>query len=97
MADPWRVTVSGDFAYDGTTGRKAPGTDLLNRYMARLAVAAQHDEVVALRLKEVAVLERRPQALMSPALAVRALRAASRGPGGGGSTTDHARRHDAAC
>ena len=30
---PSSVAVGGDFAYSGTTGRKPPGTDLLNRYV----------------------------------------------------------------
>ena len=34
VAAPWSIAVGGDFAYPGTTGRKPPGTDLLNRYMA---------------------------------------------------------------
>ncbi|HWC12369.1 MAG TPA: FAD-dependent monooxygenase [Acidimicrobiales bacterium] len=80
VAVPWSIAVGGDFVYDGTTGRKSPGTDLLNRYMARVNVAAQHDDVVALRFNEVAALVRRPETLLAPLFALRVLRAARRGP-----------------
>lgn len=76
VTDPWQIAVGGDFAYDGTTGKKPPGTDVLNRYMDRLGVAAQHDDVVALRVREVAVLERRPHSLLTPGFLIRALKAA---------------------
>lgn len=72
--DPWQIALSNDFAYDDTEGRRPPGTDLLNRYMNRLSAAAQHDDVVALRLWEVATLQRRPRSLLSPGSALRALR-----------------------
>lgn len=78
--DPWQIAVGGDFAYDGTSGPKPPGTDLIGRYMGRLAVAAQHDDLVALRLKEVASLERSPRSLLSPRVLVRGLRGARQGP-----------------
>lgn len=36
VAVPWSIAVGGDFVYDGTTGKKPPGTDLINRYMSRI-------------------------------------------------------------
>ena len=78
--DPWQIAVGGDFAYGGTSGPKPRGTDQMGRYLARLAVAAQHDDLIALRLKEVASLERSPRSLLSPRALVRGLRAARRGP-----------------
>lgn len=74
VADPWQIAISGDFAYEGTEGRRPPGTGLLLRYTDRLQTAAQHDDDVALRLREVATLERRPTALLSPGLVLRSLR-----------------------
>lgn len=71
--DPWQLAVGGDFAYDGTVGPKPLGTGLMGRYMDRLAVAAQHHDVVALRIKEVVALDRSPRAVLSPRIAVRAL------------------------
>lgn len=44
VATPWSIAVGGDFVYDGTTGPKPAGTDLLNRYMDRVTIAAQHDD-----------------------------------------------------
>lgn len=80
VASPWSMAVGGDFAYEGTTGRKPVGTDRLNRYTDRVVVAAQHDDVVALRFSEVLALVRRPEALFSPPIAARVLRASRRGP-----------------
>lgn len=77
---PWSIAVGGDFAYEGTTGKKPPGTDLVNRYMDRVVVAAQYDDLVALRFNEVAALLRRPETLLTPAFATRVLRISRRGP-----------------
>ncbi|WP_051786819.1 MULTISPECIES: NAD(P)/FAD-dependent oxidoreductase [Streptomyces] len=82
VAMAWSITVGGDFAYAGTTGRKPPGTDLLNRYMARVNIAAQHDATVCIRFSEVAGLIRRPEWLLTPAFVLRVLRFARRGPAG---------------
>lgn len=79
---PWSIAVGGDYAYEGTTGEKPFGTDTLNRYMDRVTVAAQHDDAVAIRVNEVIALVRPPASLLAPAFAVRALRAARRGPVG---------------
>ncbi len=78
VAVPWSIAVGGDFAYAGTTGKKPPGTDLLNRYMERINVAAQHDDEVALRFNEVASLVRRPESLLTPRFFLRVRRAVSR-------------------
>ena len=80
VEDPWQIAVGGDFAYEAATGPKPPGTYQIGRYMGRLAVAAQHDDLIALRLKEVASLERSPRSLLSPRVAFRGLRGARRGP-----------------
>ena len=79
---PWSIAVGGDFVYEGTTGKKPPGTDLVNRYMDRVVVAAQYDDLVALRFNEVAALLRRPETLLVPAFAARVLRSSRRGPVG---------------
>ena len=68
--------------YEGTTGKKPPGTDLLNRYMDRVTIAGQHDDAVVIRVNEVIALLRSPATLLTPAFALRALRAARRGPVG---------------
>ncbi|MBC3192208.1 FAD-dependent monooxygenase [Pseudonocardia sp. C8] len=82
VAGPWSVAVGGDFVYEGTTGPKPPGTDLLNRYMDRVTIAAQHDDAVALRLNEVIAMVRAPEALLAPGFVLRVLSVARRGPAG---------------
>lgn len=82
VAGPWSVAVGGDFVYDGTTGRKPAGTDLLNRYLDRVTVAAQHDDTVALRMNEVIAMVRAPEALLAPVFVLRVLSVARRGPAG---------------
>ncbi len=77
---PWSIAVGGDFVYDGTTGPKPTGTDVLNRYLDRVTIAAQHDDRALLRLNEVLALVRRPEALLTPAFVLRVLRIAMRGP-----------------
>ena len=39
--NPWKLAVGADFAYPECTGPKPPGTDLVNRYLARALVAAE--------------------------------------------------------
>jgi 2-polyprenyl-6-methoxyphenol hydroxylase-like FAD-dependent oxidoreductase len=79
VAAPWSVAVGGDFAYPATAGPKPIGTDLLNRYVRSVTIAAQHDDDVALRFNEVAAMVRRPESLLTPPFAVRALRRSRRG------------------
>ena len=74
VAAPWSVAVGGDFAYPGTTGPKPAGTDLLNRYIRRVTIAAQHDDRTAVRFNEVVAMVRRPASLLAPRFALRALR-----------------------
>lgn len=74
----WQITTGADFALPATKGKKAPGTDLLNRYMPHVFKAAQVDEAVCLRLIEVTTLLKPPPALLTPAMLVRVFRAARR-------------------
>ena len=76
----WQLTTGADFALPATHGKKAPGTDLLNRYMPRVFRAARVDEAVCLRVIEVTTLLRPPPALLTPAMMVRVLRVARRAP-----------------
>jgi 2-polyprenyl-6-methoxyphenol hydroxylase-like FAD-dependent oxidoreductase len=79
VAAPWSVAVGGDFAYADTTGSKPLGTDVLNRYIRRVTVASQHDDRVAIRFNEVVAMVRRPESLLTPRFALRALRASRQG------------------
>ncbi|MGH9223197.1 MAG: FAD-dependent oxidoreductase [Acidimicrobiales bacterium] len=78
VASPWSIAVGGDFTYPGTTGKKPLGTDAVNRYMERVTRAAHHDDQVVIRLSEVISLLRGPQVLLTPAFALRVVRAARR-------------------
>jgi 2-polyprenyl-6-methoxyphenol hydroxylase-like FAD-dependent oxidoreductase len=80
VAAPWSVAVGGDFAYPDTTGPKPVGTDILNRYIRRVTIAAQHDDRTAIRFNEVVAMVRRPESLLTPMFALRALRMSRRGP-----------------
>jgi 2-polyprenyl-6-methoxyphenol hydroxylase-like FAD-dependent oxidoreductase len=82
IANPWAITVGGDFSYPETTGPKPPGTDLVNRYVKRVVVAAQRDEVVADAMWNVQGLLAPPPSLMKPPMMLRVLRVSRKGPVG---------------
>jgi 2-polyprenyl-6-methoxyphenol hydroxylase-like FAD-dependent oxidoreductase len=84
VAVPWSIAVGGDFVYDGTTGKKPPGTDLLNRYMERVNVASQRDDAVLIRISEVIALLRSPSSILTPGYVMRVWWNARRGPAEGG-------------
>lgn len=77
VANPWQVAAGSDFIYRETTGPKPPGTDLVNRYLARVFVAAAHDEVVHVALARVQHLLAPPSTLFAPSI-VRRVRVANR-------------------
>ena len=68
----WSTAVGSDFTYTDTTGPKPPGTDLVNRYMDKVIVAAQRDDTIALRFNEVVAMVRRPESLIAPPFMLRA-------------------------
>jgi 2-polyprenyl-6-methoxyphenol hydroxylase-like FAD-dependent oxidoreductase len=77
---PWQMAAGGDFAYPEVTGKKAPGTDIINRYMGRVFVAATTDRHVCLKLVEVANLLAAPSALFAPRVVLGVLRSMMRRP-----------------
>ena len=87
IANPWSIAAGGDFSFPETTGPKPPGTDLVNRYVRRVVIAAQHDTEVARALWDVMGLLAPPPSLMRPRTAVRVLRASRRGPVGAASAS----------
>ncbi len=72
----WQMSIGADFSLPETRGPKAPGTDAINRYMAKVLQASRVSEEVCLRLVEVTALLRPPLALMTPAMVVKVRRAA---------------------
>jgi 2-polyprenyl-6-methoxyphenol hydroxylase-like FAD-dependent oxidoreductase len=76
VAIPWQIAAGADFMMPETTGPKPPGTDLVNRYLARVFLAAQVDPAVATALAHVQNLVAPPPSLMKPAMLLRVMRAA---------------------
>jgi len=69
----WRLAVGADFAFDATTGPKPPGTELFNRYTARLVETAHESPVVSTAFARVLRLEKPPTALLRPGVLARVL------------------------
>jgi 2-polyprenyl-6-methoxyphenol hydroxylase-like FAD-dependent oxidoreductase len=80
IANPWAIAAGADFVHAETTGPKPPGTDLVNRYVARAIVAAQRDDAVSEAMWSVQGLVAPPPSLMRPAIAWRVLRHGRRAP-----------------
>ncbi|OLZ39350.1 oxidoreductase [Natrinema saccharevitans] len=69
----WRMAVGADFEFADTTGPKPLGTDLLNRYLARVIETAQTDAHVSDRFARVLRLEEPPPTLFAPSVLWRVL------------------------
>ncbi|MDQ4097097.1 MAG: hypothetical protein M3144_04425, partial [Actinomycetota bacterium] len=83
IAPIWQMSTGADFALPQTTGPKAPGTDMINRYMAKVLRAAQSSEEVGRRFLEVTCLLRPPRDLLTPAMMAKVRRAARQAPPAG--------------
>jgi 2-polyprenyl-6-methoxyphenol hydroxylase-like FAD-dependent oxidoreductase len=77
VATPWQIATGADFVYDRTNGRRPRGTDLVNRYMSKVFVAAATDERVNLALTRVQQLLAPPSTLFAPAIVRRGRRPAA--------------------
>jgi 2-polyprenyl-6-methoxyphenol hydroxylase-like FAD-dependent oxidoreductase len=71
---PWQMAVGEDFRFPQTTGPKPPGTDFINRYVARVHRATLHDEVVGEAFLKVMNLMAPPPSLFQPRILWRVLR-----------------------
>jgi 2-polyprenyl-6-methoxyphenol hydroxylase-like FAD-dependent oxidoreductase len=71
---PWRTAVGEDFRFPETKGRKAPGTDLLNAYMARVHRATHKDTVIGVAFLKVLNMTETPASLLSPRILWRVAR-----------------------
>jgi 2-polyprenyl-6-methoxyphenol hydroxylase-like FAD-dependent oxidoreductase len=74
VANPWQIATGGDFVYPQTQGRKAPGTDFVNRYIENVMAAAASDEDVNLALTKVQHLLAPPSSLLTPGTMLRVRR-----------------------
>lgn len=70
---PWQLAVGEDFRWQETEGAKAPGTDLINQYTARLFRMMAEDIVVYEQFMKVMNFLAPPTTLMHPRLLWRAL------------------------
>lgn len=70
---PWTIAASSDLRYPEVPGERTMQTRILNSYVARLLVAARHDEVVAQAFARTNNLLDSPQSLLRPAIAARVL------------------------
>ncbi len=71
---PWQLAVGEDFRYPQTTGPKPPGTDFINRYVAKVHQSTLHDEVVGDVFLKVMNLLAPPTSLFHPRIVWRVLR-----------------------
>ncbi len=71
---PWQLAVGEDFRFPQTTGPKPPGTDFINRYVAKVHRATLHDEVVGEAFLKVMNLMAPPPSLFHPRIMWRVLR-----------------------
>jgi hypothetical protein len=72
--DAWGLAVGSDFRFTETSGPKPPGTDLMNRYFARLIRKAHTDHQLATALNRVTLMQDRPTTLLRPRVAWRVLK-----------------------
>jgi 2-polyprenyl-6-methoxyphenol hydroxylase-like FAD-dependent oxidoreductase len=79
---PWQLAAGEDFRFPETEGEKPAGTDLINRYVARVHAATHHDPVVYGQFLQVMNLMAPPSSLMHPRIAWRVLRRGPRRPAG---------------
>jgi hypothetical protein len=75
----WQLAVRSDFAFERTRGPEPVGTDLANRYLARLLGGAHADPVLREAITRVLILERPPSTLLAPTVLWRVLRPTGRG------------------
>jgi hypothetical protein len=83
VSTPWQISAGGDFAFPQTTGPKAAGTDLMNRYLDKVFRASHTSQSVAQRVLEVTALLAPPTVLLGPRIMAEVLRAAWRSPAPG--------------
>jgi 2-polyprenyl-6-methoxyphenol hydroxylase-like FAD-dependent oxidoreductase len=70
---PWQLAVGEDFRYRETSGPKAPETDFINRYVARVHRATHSDPVVYDAFLQVMNLLKPPTSLLHPKIMWRVL------------------------
>ena len=80
MSNPWQIAAGSAFLHPLTTGPKPPGTDFINRYVAKVQRASHVLPEVLTALTRAQNLLDPPPALMKPAVMLKVRRAARRSP-----------------
>jgi 2-polyprenyl-6-methoxyphenol hydroxylase-like FAD-dependent oxidoreductase len=80
VTNPWTIAVGADFAHPKTSGPKPAGTDVVNRYIAKVQLATHVSPVVNTQMMKVQNLLAAPQSMMKPSMVLRVLAAARRSP-----------------
>ncbi len=63
---PWQMTTAEDFRFPETEGKKAPGTDFINAYVAQVHRSSHHDPVVGAAFLRAMNLIEAPTSLFRP-------------------------------
>lgn len=71
---PWRMASHEDFRYPETVGRRTMGTDLANRYTARMHKVSEQDLTVYRTFLEAMHMTRSPFVMFAPSMLFRVLR-----------------------
>lgn len=71
---PWQIATGGDLNFPGVAGERPAMVRFINRYLARLYAAAEHDDEVSAAFIRVANLLAPPQSLLRPRIALRVRR-----------------------
>jgi hypothetical protein len=69
----WRMAVGSDLALPQVPGPRSPAVRLINAYIHRVFVAAEHDPVVAARFLRVSAFLEKPPRLMTPSIVARVI------------------------
>jgi 2-polyprenyl-6-methoxyphenol hydroxylase-like FAD-dependent oxidoreductase len=73
ITNPWMLSTGGDLARPQTTGKRPPGSAVINRYLNRAFRAGHHDVEVAKQILRVGNLLAPVTAMLSPRIARRVL------------------------
>jgi hypothetical protein len=71
---PWQIATGGDLAFPGVEGPRPAMVRFVNRYLARLHAAAEHDANLSIAFIRVTNLLAPPPSLLRPSVALRVLR-----------------------
>jgi 2-polyprenyl-6-methoxyphenol hydroxylase-like FAD-dependent oxidoreductase len=71
----WRMAVGSDLTLPQVQGPRPPAVRLVNAYIHRVLVAAEHDPIVAMRFLRVSAFLDKPPRLMTPQIVARVIAA----------------------